>query len=120
VRRIALIAAALLCLSSAACLLPDNKPRISIEFGAVPELEGSEVVIDGKVAGKLERTGQATRISFPVSKGQHEVTLKSSQFDCETAHVNIELDAQKVRMLVDVGESSSLNGGAKPSIVFRY
>lgn len=118
-KRRARVVAALL-LACTACLLPDNKPRISIEFGAVPELEGSEVVIDGKVAGKLERTGQATRVSFPVEKGTHEVTLRSSRFDCETAKVNAELDAQKIRMLADVGESYSLSGAPRPTIVFRY
>lgn len=114
---ILLAAAALL----PACMLPDDKPRISIEFGAVPELEGAHVLIDGKPVGKLERTGAATRIAFPVEKGIHEVTLRHSDFDCEPARVKAELDAQKIRLLAQVSESpASLTGSGRPTITLRW
>jgi hypothetical protein len=115
------LAAALLLLALPAltgCGLPDNQPRVSIEFGAVPELEGATVLIDGKAVGKLEKTGQATRINFPVPKGTHEVTLQSPQFDCRPVQINAELTAQKIRLMVDVAETASIGG--KPSLILRY
>jgi len=120
-QRLAALSLALLALLSPACLLPDNKPRISIEFGAIPELvEGAEVLVDGKPVGKLERTGQVTRIAFPVSKGRHEVTLRGDRFDCQPAQVNAELDAQKIRLLATVGETMGAVGSGKPMVIFQY
>jgi hypothetical protein len=119
-RRLAAFALALTALLAAACMLPDNKPRISIEFGAVPELEGAEVLVDGKVVGKLERTGQVTRINFPIEKGRHDVAIRDPRFDCQPAQVNAELDAQKIRLLATIGETMNTTGSLKPMIVFQY
>ena len=119
-RRLAALALALLALFAPACLLPDNKPRISIEFGAVPELEGAEVLVDGKVVGKLERTGQVTRINFPVAKGRHEVAIRDPRFDCKPVQVNAELDAQKIRLMATAGEMMGMPGSMKPMIVFQH
>lgn len=122
-RHAALVLLLLTVSSLAGCVLPDNKPRISIEFGAVPELEGATVLIDGKPAGKLERTGQATRIAFPVEKGKHEVSFRHPQFDCQPVTVNAELDAQKIRLMADVSEYAATTltpPSGKPIVTFRY
>jgi hypothetical protein len=115
VRRLLALACLLAVLTG--CMLPDNKPRVSIEFGAVPELAGAEVLVDGKPVGKLEVTGRITRTAFPVEKGRHEVRLRHPQFDCEPAIIRAELDAQKFRLLVDVSEAASING--RPTLVLR-
>ena len=115
-RRLVVLAVVTLCLGLAACF-PDDSPRVSIEFGAIDAAEGAEVVIDGVVVGKLEKTGQATRTSFPVKKGDHEVTIKSASFDCEPAKVRLELPSQKVRLMLDVSESTGIN--TKPTFLLR-
>jgi hypothetical protein len=115
-RRLVVLAVVTLCLGLAACF-PDDSPRISIEFGALESAEGSDVVIDGVVVGKLEKTGQATRTSFPVKKGDHEITIKSASFDCETAKVRLELPSQKLRLLLDVSDVTSIGG--KPTMILR-
>ena len=116
-KRHRLLAALALALACPSCF-PDDSPRISIEYAMVPELEGADVLIDGKVVGKLEPTGQATRVSFPVKPGEHEVSIKSPQFDCQATKVVAEMKGQKVRLLASVGEMQSTSG--KPMITFQY
>ena len=96
---------------------PDDRPRVSIEFGAIPEFEGAEVLIDDHVVGKLERTGQATRISFPVEMGDHTVCIKVKGFRCEPAKVTVEMKGQKVRLLANVLDMTSPDG--QPVIGFQ-
>jgi hypothetical protein len=50
--------------------------NIAIEFGINPrEFDGLAVEIDGKPAGKLRASGQETRTTFRVSKGEHTVRV---------------------------------------------
>ncbi len=114
-----LAAAAALVMVLGACMLPDNQPRISIEFGMIPELEGATVLVDGRPVGKLERTGQATRIAFPVSKGVHEVTIRDSRFACEPIKVKCELDAQKIRLMAEIADRVGTDGSIRQMIVLR-
>ena len=117
--RIRPVLALLLAVAAPAALVacfPDSRPRISIEFGAVPELEGSKVLIDGKAVGTLDKTGEATRISWPVEPGEHEIQIESAQFACQPMKVKAELEGQKVRLMAQVAEWPSKDG--RPLIVF--
>lgn len=113
----AVVAVVSLALLGAACF-PDDSPRISIEYGMIPELEGADVLIDGKVVGKLEMTGQATRVSFAVKPGEHEVCIREPRFDCQPARVAAELKGQKIRLMAQIAEMASTTG--KPTITFMY
>ena len=121
-RRLALF----LLLASAALLagcFGDDRPRISIEFGAMPEvLEGKDVLIDGAVVGKLEKTGQATRISFPVEPGLHDVSLDVPGWQCVPAKVEAQLKGQKVRLMAEPGEGGIVmgeGGVGRPQLYLR-
>ena len=102
------------------CWFPDDSPRISIEFGMYPEMfEGLDVRIDGEVAGKLVKTGQATRVSFPVTPGMHEVTVDHPEIECQPRRVDAQLRGQKVRLMLELEERASTDGSLAQWIVFR-
>ena len=123
-RRLALAAgaafAAALLAGSAGCLLPDDRPRVSIEFGMAPELlEDRPVVIDGEPVGKLERIGRATRVSFPVEKGEHEVAILHPTYRCEPRRVDLAMAGQKVRLMAELQERYDPSGRFETVIVLR-
>jgi hypothetical protein len=89
---------------------------VSIEFGADPDaLAGLPVEIDGKLVGKLERIGQATRNAFPVEEGKHRVRLVAANLRCEPVEVNVK-KGLKAYLIVEYDESSAID---KPSIALR-
>lgn len=53
-----------------------NTPVLQVEWGAIPELAGAEVVVDGEVVGTLELLRRRTRNGFKVDKGPHQVLLR--------------------------------------------
>lgn len=78
---------------------------IQLDFGMYPEIfEGSEVEIDGKVVGQLQRYGQATRSGFEVKKGRHTVRVIHPELDCDPIKVNVEGAGEKARLLLDLQE----------------
>jgi hypothetical protein len=104
----------------AGCLLPDDRPRLSIEFGMIEEFAtGAEVLVDGKVVGTLDKTGAQTRTSFPLDMGEHEVTLRVPGWETETTKVVAELKGQKIRLMPEVAESSGADGSMGRRISFR-
>ena len=91
--------------------MSDNKPKISIEFGAYPDqFEGLEVEIDGKVVGKLERHAAITRSAFPVTKGEHLVRIRSDKYACAPRKVKIERNLEKQMLILNISESSGIDG----------
>src|SRR5437870_4699897 len=97
---LAAVAVLLLVMHVAACM-GDTRPKIIIEWGIAPEeLEGLEVEIDGKVAGKLQKFGEATRTAFPVSKGDHTVRIRHPKRESQAIQVATELSTQRVMLLV--------------------
>ena len=96
----------------------DDRPRISIEFGAAPELfTGKQVLIDGRVVGRLETTGQVTRISFPVSDGSHEVCVIVPGYACQTRTVEVRGAGMKAHLLLNVLDGTTENG--EPLVGFQ-
>jgi hypothetical protein len=110
-----------LLLAATGCFFPDDRPRVSIEFGGIADFAtGADVLVDGKAVGKLERTGQATRVSFPLDMGDHEVTLRVPGWQTEPVKVVAELKAQKIRLMPEVGEVGAADGSMATRIVFRH
>lgn len=64
---------------------------IQVEWGAFPELEGAEVVIDGAAAGTLFRRGRQTLSGFRVPLGEHRVWIPHPERAADTAVVSVEL-----------------------------
>ena len=96
----------------------DDRPRISIEFGMYPEeLEDAQVIVNGELVGTLERIGQATRTSFPVEPGIHEVAIRHPRLRCQPAKVEAQLAGQKVRLMADIREQWNPDGSMFPVIV---
>jgi len=115
----ALLACALVPLAGCGAL-PDNRPRVSIEFGVDPDLlENCPVLIDGKVVGRLTKTGQATRMSFPADMGKHEVRILSTRMECEPAIVTLEMQAQKVHLIAFIEERSGTDGSMRSVIALH-
>ena len=95
----------------------DDRPRISIEFGMYPEeLTDAQVIVNGQLVGTLERIGQATRTSFPVEPGIHEVTIRHPRLRSVPRRVEAELPGQKVRLMADIRETWH-DGRVRPLIV---
>jgi hypothetical protein len=110
----------LLAAPACACWFPDDRPRISIEFGVAPEVfEGLPVQVDGKVVGKLESTGRATRISFPVKAGKHRVHVDHPEMECDSVIVELRGPGHKVHLLADLDERAWTDGSIEQVIVLR-
>ena len=61
---------------------------IQVQFGMDPEfLIGAEVIIDGEVAGTLERMGGRTVTGFRVEEGEHTVEVRREGCDSDQANV---------------------------------
>jgi hypothetical protein len=78
---------------------------VQIEFGAAPgEFEGLAVEIDGRVVGRLERFGEATRSGFEVARGTHSVCVRHPDIPCEPASVALDRSGEKARLMLDFEE----------------
>ena len=67
--RVSVFAVALL-MFLALWLFNTRESNLIIQFGISPEdFVGVEVLVDGEVAGTLQRTGGATRTGFRIGKG---------------------------------------------------
>jgi len=78
---------------------------VQIEFGLAPgEFEGLAVEIDGRVVGRLERLGQATRSGFEVGRGTHSVCVRHPELPCEPASVALERSGERARLMLDFEE----------------
>ena len=76
---------------------------IQIEFGIFPaELDGTEVVIDGEVAGRLTRRGARTQTGFKVDEGDHVILLKHATFSSEPRTVTSGFGAGQLLLMVDL------------------
>lgn len=72
---------------------------IQVEFGAAPELEGADVLIDGVEAGTLERRGSRTLTGFRVDEGDHVVIVGSPRCPGRPASVTTGFGAAVVRLV---------------------
>jgi len=78
---------------------------IQLDFGMYPELlEGCDVEIDGKVVGRLERYGQATRSGFEVDEGKHVVRVLHEKYASQPIEVEIAKPGEKARLMLDLVE----------------
>ena len=91
---------------------------ISIEWGIEPDLAGSDVEVDGKVVGNLEKYGQATRNAFPVSPGKHTVRVVSDAFACPPREFELKR-GERLHLLLEIEEYANAQGGISPRITFR-
>ncbi|MEQ9400268.1 MAG: hypothetical protein RJQ04_13985 [Longimicrobiales bacterium] len=64
---------------------------IQVQWGYFPELEGSEVMIDGEVAGVLFRRGRQTLSGFRVGRGDHAVSIVHPEYASDTFVVSADL-----------------------------
>lgn len=83
----------------------DDRTVILIEFGMMPELAGTAVVmIDGDSVGILKRRGARTQSGFKVPEGDHVVSVRHPEFGSEPARVTTGFGAGQVRLMLDVAE----------------
>ena len=91
---------------------------VSIEWGIEPNLVGSEVEIDGRVVGKLEKFGQATRTAFPVGKGEHTVRVVAQGMDCPPYKVELKRGERR-HLLLDFEDAVDAKGAMMTRLTFR-
>ncbi len=75
---------------------------VMIEFGMYPEeFEGCDVEIDGKVAGKLQMFGQATRTAFAVKDGRHSIRVIHPEFASDSRTITSGAGGSSVMLILD-------------------
>ena len=75
---------------------------VTIEFGMYPEeFEGCDVEIDGKVAGKLQMFGQATRTAFAVKDGRHSIRVIHPEFASDSHTITSGGGGSSVMLILD-------------------
>ena len=75
---------------------------VMIEFGMYPEeFEGCDVEIDGKVVGKLQMFGQATRSAFGVKDGKHTIRVIHPEFVCDSHIITSGVGGSSVMLILD-------------------
>ena len=73
-----------------------------IEFGMYPEeFIGCDVEIDGKVVGKLEMFGPATRTAFGVKDGKHTIRVIHPEFICDAETITSGAGGSSVMLILD-------------------
>lgn len=86
-------------------LFNTRESNLIIQFGISPEdFDGVEVLVDGAVAGTLQRTGGATRTGFRIGKGEHVVLLNHPRYASEPARIAIDSVTPRVMLLVDFAQ----------------
>ncbi len=101
-------------------LIPGTESGVIINFGTYPELfEGQEVLVDGRVAGRLERFGQSPRKGFALRKGAHTIEIRHPLFSCEPLELTAEMAKGRPQYMLDIEERSDTVGRLSPRIVFR-
>ena len=99
-------------------LFPSTQARILIEFGGDPDnFTGLDVEIDGRVVGRLERIGQATRTAFPVEPGTHQVRVVGPAFDSAPAPIDAPDPGTSTMVLLEYAESPGTSG--RPALTLR-
>jgi len=94
---------------------------VSIDFGMYPgDFEGCEVEINGKVVGKLERYGQATRTGFRLRKGEHEVRILHPEFDSELIPVTVAKSGDQARLLLDLIQTYDRETETSKMVITTY
>lgn len=100
-------------------MFPSSDARVLIEFGADADtFEGLPVEIDGKVVGNLQRTGQVTRMAFPVKGGDHTVRVVHPKMECAAARVAVK-PSGKVHLMLEVGDAVDVKGRLTSQLVLR-
>lgn len=121
VRMGAIAAGAILAIAWVTCggsLFPSSQGRILIEFGSNADgFAGLDVEIDGTIAGKLERIGQATRTAFPVDPGTHQVRVVDPQFDSTPVPIEVQGGGLSTMVLLEMGDVPGPTG--KPTLEIR-
>ena len=80
---------------------------VQIEYGLDPaRLVGTEVLIDGVVAGHLAPSGRATRSTFAVSEGDHVVTVRVPGCEAEPRRFTAGFGGVAVLLVASVVERS--------------
>ena len=102
VRRSAWIVSGLIVFALWMLLSGGGKSIILINFGIdAAYLEGTEVVIDGEVAGTLKRMGARAESGFQVKDGDHTVELRHPDLPGSPATVTTGFGGDKVMLIAD-------------------
>jgi len=65
------------------------------------EFIGSEVEIDGEVAGELKMFGNATRTAFQVKDGKHTVKIRHPEYASEEWKIDSGVGGRNVMIILD-------------------
>jgi len=99
-------------------VLPGNQARILIEFGSdADRFAGLDVEIDGAIAGKLERVGQATRTAFPVEPGIHQVRVVGPAYDSRPVPIDAPNPGLSTMVLLEYDDVRGTGG--RPGLVLH-
>lgn len=93
---------------------------IQVQFGMAPEvLEGAEVLIDGRVAGAIERRGARTVNGFRVEPGEHTVEVRRDGYGSLPATVDTRPAGGTALLMVDLVDMADAPGGVQTTFVLR-
>lgn len=93
---------------------------IQIEFGLYPdEFAGSQVEIDGQVAGELKRFGNAWRTGFEVREGRHAVRIRHPRFESKPRMVEAGVGAGMTLLVLDLQDAAAPDGSMRTEIVLQ-
>jgi hypothetical protein len=102
-------------------LTPGAETGILIEFGADPDrFAGMDVEVDGRIVGKLERLGQATRTAFALDPGEHDVRIVHPEFNTIPARVSCNTPGIKPMLVLNYADSSGMDGSGRPTLEFQF
>ena len=71
------------------------------------------------MAGTLKKFGEATRTSFPVTKGDHTVCVRHPRLECRPAKVAAELNTQRYMLLLEIQDWAERDGRVRSVIGFQ-
>lgn len=91
--------------------LPGSECKVLVEFGSDPgAFAGMEVESDGRVVGRLEPFGRATRTAFPVTCGMHRIEVRDPQYDSTPIEVVAEVPGFSTMVLLEHAGMPGPNG----------
>jgi hypothetical protein len=97
-----------------------DSPVVRIEFGAdADQFEGLEVLIDGRVVGKLRRSDQATLSGFEIRKGTHHVCVQHPQYGCSPTRVTADKPGQELMLRLEYEEVTEPRGASRIRLALR-
>lgn len=120
-RRIAFAATGIVIFLVGFLIAGGNQAVVRINFSVdVNYLEGTEVLIDGEVAGRLQRMGNRAETGFRVPPGEHTIELRHRDLPGEALTIEADPDAPALMLLADFQASVNADGTQNAHLALTY